>query len=62
MASLAITIKTTEKLDNVHTVRDSVKGFYACIVYILKKWRFGRVLPIPHKHTQTLEYNATQLV
>ena len=31
MASLAITIKTTEELDNVHTVRDSVKGFYACI-------------------------------
>ena len=31
MASLAITIKTTEELGNVHTVRDSVKGFYACI-------------------------------
>ena len=36
----------------------SVKCLYACIHW--KKWRFGRVLPIPH--TQTTEYRATQLV
>ena len=27
----------------------SVKGLYACIYW--KKWRFGRVLPMPHRHT-----------
>ena len=37
----------------------SAKGLYACI-YIGKKWRFGRVLPIPD--IQTTEYRATQLV
>ena len=33
-------------------------------VYIEKKWRFGRVLPMPHTLTdrQTTEYRATQLV
>ena len=36
----------------------SAKGLYACIY--LKKWRFGRVLPMPH--TQTTEHRATQLV
>ena len=36
----------------------SAKGLYACIYW--KKWRFGRVLPMPH--TQTTEYSATQLV
>ena len=36
----------------------SAKGLYACIYW--KKWRFGRVLPMPD--TQTSEYRATQLV
>ena len=27
----------------------SAKGLYACIYW--KKWRFGRVLPMPHRHT-----------
>ena len=27
----------------------SAKGLYACIYW--KKWRFGRVLPMPHTHT-----------
>ena len=34
------------------------KGLYACIYW--KKWRFGRVLPMPD--IQTTEYSATQLV
>ena len=37
----------------------SAKGLYACIYW--KKWRFGRVLPMPHI-SQTTEYRATQLV
>ena len=39
----------------------SAKGLYACIYW--KKWRFGRVLPIPDTltHSQT-ENRATQLV
>ena len=36
----------------------SAKGLYACIY--CKKWRFGRVTPMPHR--QTSEYSATQLV
>ena len=36
----------------------SAKGLYACIYW--KKWRFGRVLPMPDR--QTTEYRATQLV
>ena len=36
----------------------SAKGLYACIYW--KKWRFGRVLPIPNR--QTTEYRGTQLV
>ena len=36
----------------------SVKGLYACIY--CKKWRFGRVLPMPDR--QTTEDSATQLV
>ena len=36
----------------------SAKGSYACIYW--KKWRFGRVLPMPD--TQTSEYRATQLL
>ena len=46
-----------EKNKTKYTVRDSVKGFYACI---LKMLRSGQVTPIPD--TQTTEYNATQLV
>ena len=40
----------------------SAKGLYACIYW--KKWRFGRVTPMPHTltHSQTTEYRATQLV
>ena len=40
----------------------SAKGLYACIYW--KKWRFGRVLPMPDTltHSQTTEYRATQLV
>ena len=38
--------------------RGSAKGLYACIYW--KKWRFGRVLPMPDR--QTTEYRATQLV
>ena len=40
----------------------SAKGFYACIYW--KKWRFGRVTPMPHTltHSQTTEYRATQLL
>ena len=38
---------------------ESVKGFCACIYW--KKWRFGRVLPIPNSQ-KTTEYRATQLV
>ena len=35
---------------------------WACMpVYIGKKWRFGRSLPMPHV-SQTTEYSATQLV
>ena len=37
----------------------SAKGLYACM-YWGKKWRFGRVTLMPH--SQTTEYNATQLV
>ena len=37
----------------------SAKGLYACIHW--KKWRLGRVLPMPHI-SQTTEYSATQLV
>ena len=39
----------------------SAKGLYACIYW--KKWRFGRVLPMPDTltHSQT-ENRATQLV
>ena len=36
----------------------SAKGLYACIYW--KKWRFGRVLPMPDR--QTTEDSATQLV
>ena len=36
----------------------SAKGLYACIYW--KKWRFGRVLPMPDR--QKTEYRATQLV
>ena len=36
----------------------SAKGSYACIYW--KKWRFGRVSPMPDR--QTTEYRATQLV
>ena len=36
----------------------SAKGLYACIYW--KKWRFGRVTPMPD--SQTTEYSATQLV
>ena len=40
----------------------SAKGLYACIYW--DKWRFGRVLPMPHTltHSQTTENRATQLV
>ena len=40
----------------------SAKGLYACIYW--KKWRFGRVTPMPDilTHSQTTEYSATQLV
>ena len=37
----------------------SAKGLYACIYW--KKWRFGRVTPMPHI-SQTKEYRATQFV
>ena len=38
------------------------KGLYACIYW--KKWRFGRVTPMPDilTHSQTTEYRATQLL
>ena len=40
----------------------SAKGLYSCIYW--KKWRFGRVTPMPDTltHSQTTEYRATQLV
>ena len=40
----------------------SAKGLYACIYW--KKWRFGRVTPMPDTltHSQTTEYRATQLL
>ena len=40
----------------------SAKGLYACIYW--KKWRFGRVTPMPDTltHSQTTENRATQLV